>query len=189
MPEDRSVQIDRLLRRAVRRLPRDHRATFQATWQSELSGIQTDEERLQYVQDLRAGIPKLCRELDPEGAYIERVIQTAGATGVGCLLLSFQGVAPELLQLSAGTIAAGVVLLLFTHLTAKCVLITREVRRVWWRLVLNLLLTVCCGYVALADFAWWSALHPQVFPLMLLCVIAGIRIARRFHQPRPVLAR
>jgi len=68
-------------------------------------------------------------------------------------------------------------------------LVMREVRRVWWRLVLNLVLTVFCAYVALIGLVGWSVLHPQVFLMMVLSLLLGVRTARRFHQPRPVLVR
>lgn len=184
-----ALPIERLIRKASRRLPRAHRAEHEGTWRGELAGMETIEEQLDYMQDIWANIGELCRALDPEMAYVSQLVQWTLFGSVGCLLLSFQGVAPAFLQLVAYTLAAGMIVLMFSHLTMKGLLVMREVRRVWWRLALNLGLTVFCGYIALMGLVGWSALHPQVFLLMVLSVVMGVRTARRFHQPRPVRVR
>lgn len=151
--------------------------------------MQTLDEQMDFMQDIWANIGDLCQALDPEMAYISQLLRWTLSGSVVCLLLSFQGVAPAFLHLVAFTLAAGMIVLMFSHLTAKCLLVMREVRRVWWRLGLNLGLTVFCAYVALMGLVGWSALHPQVFLLMVLSVVLGVRTARRFHQPRPIRVR
>jgi hypothetical protein len=184
-----ALPVERLIRKASRRLPRTHRAEHEGTWRGELAGMQTLEEQLAYMQDIWANIGDLCQALDPEMAYVSQVLKVTLSGSVVCLLLSFQGIAPAFLQLLAFTLAAGMIVLMFSHLTTKCLLVMREVRRVWWRLVLNLALTVFCAYAALMGLVGWSVLHPQVSLLMVLAVVMGVRTARRFHQPRPALVR
>lgn len=190
MPDSEfALPIERLIRKASRRLSRSHRAEHEQTWRGELAGMETVEDQLEYMQDLWANIGDLCQELDPEMAYVNQLLRWTLFGSVVCLLLSFQGIAPALLRLVAFTLVVGMIVLMFSHLTAKCLLVMREVRRVWWRLVLNLGLTVFCAYVALIGLVGWSALHPQVFLLVVLSVVMGVWTARRFHQPRPALVR
>jgi len=184
-----ALPIERLIRKASRRLPRAHRAEYEGIWRGELAGMESLDEQLAYMQDIWANIGDLCQALDPELAYVSQLLRWTLSGSVVCLLLSFQGIAPAFLQLLAFTLAAGMIVLMFSHLTTKCLLVMREVRRVWWRLLLNLALTVFCGYIALMGLVGWSVLHPQVCLLMVLSVVMGVRTARRFHQPRPVLVR
>jgi len=78
------------------------------------------EEQQNYTQDLWANIGDLCRALDPEMAYVSQLLRWTLSGSVACLLLSFHGNAPAFLQLVAFTLAAGMIVLMFSHLTTKC---------------------------------------------------------------------
>lgn len=179
----------RLARQAARRLPSSARATYEQTWRAEMDCMDTPRERLTYARDLKAGLREIRRELDPEGAFVGDIVRGVSAVSLTLLLLAGFGVSPEWLKFLAHTLMYGFVVLLLSHLTAKCVLILPEVRRVWWRLVLITLLGLFCAFWDLAFLTWWSASHPQAFLLLVCGVVLGVQIARRFHVPRPPLAR
>jgi len=181
------AQGQKLARRAARQLPKSVRALHLEMWLIEMASIPTAEERLAYARGLKQAAREIRCELDPEGTFIQTALRATALFSISLILLSGLTSARELLQFLALTLAYGTGVMLFSHLTTKCILILPEVRRVWWRLTAAILLAVCCALIALGWFLGWTAASPSCALLLLVCAVAGVQTARHFHVPRTLM--
>lgn len=180
MPE-RPDASRRLARRAARRLPRAVRQTHLQAWLSELDSIPGDADRLEYARGLRKGAIGIARTLDPEWAFVSDVMRGTTPVALGAITLGYAGVGgPALIELGRA-LPFALAITLFAHLLVKCVLSLPDLRSVWWRFGVMVVLTVVCVVALLAWLGAGVALHPSFSVPYLLCPIAGLLLACRFH--------
>jgi len=182
-----NAQGQKLARRAARQLPKPARALHLEIWLNEMAHLPTAQERLEYARGLKQAAREIRCELDPEGTFIRTALRGTALLSISLILLSGHTHARELLQFLALTLAYGMGVLLFSHLTTKCLLILPEVRRVWWRFTAAIVLCMFCAAIALGWFIAWTAAYPSSALLLLVCAVAGVQTARHFHVPRTLI--
>jgi hypothetical protein len=181
MPEPRDASR-RLAYRAARRLPRAIRQTHLRVWLSELDSIPTADARLEYARGLRQGAIGIASALDPEWAFVTDVMRAAGIAALGAITLGYAGVGgPALIELGQA-LPFALAITLFAQLVVKCVLSLPDLRSVWWRFGLMVVLTLGCLVVLLAWMGAGIAFHSAFTVPYLLCPVAGLILACRFHR-------
>lgn len=182
-----AAQVHRLTQRAVRQLPKSLRATHLEIWTNELASLPSPEAQLEFAQGLKEAASGIRREADPEGAFVGDIMRWTFLTSCALILLAGLSPAPDTLRLLALTLANGIGVLVFSHLTTKSLLIFPEVRHHTWRRVSMVLLGLFCALCTLGWSLGWAVVHPSTSLLLLVACLVGVQTARVYHVPRPPL--